>query len=252
MRKYWFMTLLGLAACENGGEECDNCTAACEDCGDDTGEVTLGSAIVNIAADRLGTSEVCTVNLTGTMKTYIEDAGEDISVVAPDVYQATVGDIAFTTQFGFPVHVDGNDEYWAASTREVEVKKDDVFTDSFILFNLFEPGNYSCSYDDYAYDGTSASLKGEYREHREFEPVQVWVDQVGVVHTEDEEDESENWDRVGGADDYLRIIGDQLELVLVEEGFNTHLITSQIDNTRFSMTVVDEILNYVTDLTCTR
>ena len=224
----------------------DSADTACPaDC--DSGDTADGggTATLTYAVYKLGVLEDCLVSANDIT----ESSGTAFEVPAPASYTVTAGDSSYTEQFGFPVHVDQDGEYWAAPPTDVSVQNNDAITGRFDLFNLFEPGDYACEYDSYHYDPSAPDLKGNYIETVEHDPAYVAVNESGKVEPEDEK---ENWDVVGSADDYMEVKDDHLSLEVVDTRFITYITESEIGKKKFSLTVVDETIGYVADLTCTK
>lgn len=239
MRSFSIVAFLAMAACDGGNTDSGSAT-------DDTGTEVIGTAVVNMVVLKKDVEEDCSVTLTGS-KSYSNISGVDTVVAAPDTYTVVAGDPAYTAQFGFPVHMDADGEYWAAEPKVVDVEADQVMNGEIRLFNLFAPGVYTCTTTSYTYDPDVSSLKGAANGTYEFSPEAIAVDQFGVVHPEDE---NQNWDAVGDAADYLRVVDDQLELVVMGEGITTYLVASNVGPAGFDLTVVNETLGYVGDVSC--
>lgn len=236
MRTFWSLGLLALAACNNGGEDIDS------------GDIeATGSATVTVNVTRLGESLNTSVAFIGHDE-YTTTSGTETIVAAPDAYTVVAGDSAYTAQFGFPIVTDDEGEYWAMTPAALEVEDGENATDTYALFNLFEPGDYTCKYDKYAYDASAENKKGKLQRTRDdFDPVHISVSNDGKVETEDED---ENWDVVGRAEDYVQVEEDHLVLVLVGDKAPSYITTSQIGKRSFSLTVVNESYLNVADVTC--
>ncbi len=255
-----FFGLVSLTACD-GNSECADCPTdsvvghdndPCADCPDDsgdtddTGDPPVGTASVLYDVYRLGVIEDCLVN-AGNIA---ESSSTAFEVPAPADYTVSAGDVAFTSQFDFPVHVDSTGEYWAAPAKSVSLKADDVVEDRFDLFNLFAPGVYECSYDKYQYDASSADLKGEFQRTVELDPQTISVNQDGKVEPQSDPNMggiiSDSYDD----DNYVEVEEDHLLLRQVGEG-ETYITDSEIGKNFFNLTSVSPSgFTYVADLRC--
>ncbi len=218
-----------------------DCVSSCDSGDSDT---PVGTATLTYTVYRLGVIEDSLVNIGDVT----ESSGTAIEVLAPADYTVTAGDSSYNEQFGFPVQVDQEGEYWAAPPADISVENGDDIPGRFDLFNLFEPGDYTCSYDKYELDLSASDYKGEYQRTVDHDPVYVAVNENGKVEPENE---NENWDVVGSADDYMQVEDDQLNLVVVDDAI-TYITESQIGKQNFSLTIVDETFGYTADVTCSQ
>ena len=220
------------------------CTACPDSCDSrDTG-TQAGTATLTYTVYRLGVIEDSLVNVDDVT----ESSGTAIEVPAPADYTVTAGNSSYTEQFGFPVQTDQDGEYWAAPPADISVENGDDVPGRFDLFNLFEPGDYACSYDKYKLDLSASDYKGDYQHTENFDPVYVAVNENGKVEPEDE---NENWDLVGSADDYMQVEDDHLNLVVVDDSI-IYITESQIGKQNFSLTVVSEDFGSTSDVTCSQ
>lgn len=173
--------------------------------------------------------------------------GTVVEVEAPALCSLTAGLEDYVDEFGFPVHLGNDGEYWASPELHLSLEPDDALTGEFKSFNLFRPGDYVCWYDEYQLDESAPDLKGEQRgEHREIDKQFVSVLQDGVVEAED----NPNMSVIGRDDDHMQVVDDQLVLVVASGGNPYYIDGSDIGVNYFNLTVVNTEAGYVADVWC--
>lgn len=222
-----------------------------------------GTATLQYTVSVLGNEEPCQINLvcTGTAS-YVDSFGTTVGVEAntpfsipsktmveveaPTSCEITAGFMGYTETFGYPVHLGEDGEYWAAAPLDLSVDPGDQISNNFSTFNVFQPGDYVCSYDKYALDEKAEDLKGEqWMDHEEVDKQFVSVLQDGSVEAED----NQSMDVVGRNEDRMQVVNDQLTLV-VKAGENPDIAESDIGINRFTLTVVNTEAGYVADVEC--
>jgi hypothetical protein len=196
---------------------------------------TTGSGSVVIEATKLGESESALVDITCGDEEYFGNTGETIDVVAPADCVANIGDASYTSQFGFPVHMDGNGEYWTAPPKNFETILDGKIDLGLELFKLFEPGDYACFTQKWDYDASAPDFKGALENEDEDEPQPILVNEDGRVDPQDRPGMS-----IWSDDDYMQVEDDHLILVEAdgEQGLYIADSTSAIGNSFFEATVI--------------
>lgn len=217
--------------------------------GDDS---VTGSATITVEVDVLGTPvSDCPITLTDG-GAYTGTSGSPITVEAPDTLTLDVGDPQQKETFGFPVYVSSDGEYWATPITTIDVIDGDEATKQVEMFNLFEPGDYSCSYDEYKYDASAPNFKGMYTDTYSIDTQGYAVDQTGKVIL----DTDPRMGTILGSTtdgDYLQVKEDYLSLMgMGATGDNPRVITtSEIKKNFFSFTEV-WTGGHVYDASCTK
>jgi hypothetical protein len=196
---------------------------------------TTGSGSVVIEATKLGQSEAALVDVTCGDEEYFGNTGEEIDVIAPADCVAKIGDAAYTSQFGFPVHMDGNGEYWTAAATDFETVLNDKVNLGLELFKLFEPGEYTCSTSTWLYDASAPDFKGDLVDEGEDPPQPITASNDGQIELQDGATLGIMEDG-----DYLQIEDDHLILVEAdgEQGLYIADATSAIGNSFFEASIV--------------
>lgn len=153
MTHFLLLALLGLAACENGGEDCDNCTgtvdtASCEGCGDDTeSDPEATATFTGPQVDFLGTIESSTSNLAGKNgANYTVTSGMEVTVKI-DTYSVTFGDVSLATEASdwLPIHTATDGSKAIAPASVVTVIEGDELTLEAPIMNLYVEGTWTCN-----------------------------------------------------------------------------------------------------------
>ena len=245
---------LSLSACGNPADDSNtqvttDDTSACQDgakCVDDTGDPPQGSASVMLDVYQLADIISLPITLTG-QDVFTLTSHEAAEVPAPDDYVASVGDDSLSGQFGFPVYLDENGLYWAATPLDLGTVADgSTVADSLDLFELFEPGQYSCTHSWWDYSADAPDHKGTQRgKDVALQDQQISVDQDGIVQAEHG---STSLDVTNDNGDDVYVVGNGL--AIQDDNGYAIVLNSSLSPDGFWLSVENSAVPIVDDITC--
>lgn len=260
--RLFLLGLMVLAACTNGGSNCENCntvgtddTAACEGCGDDTGNPgELSYVQVEVYVPTEVDVVSCHAELTGpeayAFDTVDRDGNPIVKPVLVGDYTVKVGDPANLTSYGASIHTasdgsmsiapaDASATIGAASETEPQI----VAIDNIPYF----AGTYSCGYDEYAYDPDTADHRSGTPRHLGDWTTSVEVDANGKIDAADG-----SYFSVLPAGSYFTVTPENgIDAVVVGDR-NVTVSAGEITKTSFAVTIIDTDYRVVEDLLCTQ
>lgn len=266
--RFFLLGLIALAACTNGGNNCDTCDntvgtdnqdsgdTTCDTCGDDTGTPPAETSYIQVQVFVPTEADIvaCHAELTGpeayAFDTTDENGDPVIVPVLVGDYSLKDGDMANLTSYGTAIHTasDGSLSIAPADASANVVAATETDPQIVTVDNIpYFRGAFSCDIVVFDYDEDAPDHKSGSGRDLGSLTYSVEVQADGKIDSPDGSSFG-----VLPANSYFVTAPDNgIEAVIVGE-YNVTIGGSEITNTAFAATIVDVDFRVVEDLFCTQ